>query len=75
MDYSVQETDTATVTANGQTDNKPVTDNNPWNGKTPPPVPSVVINKFDTADGPVAGGFDTAPGKSDPRWNARSRSP
>ena len=64
MGYGVQETDVATVAAVGQYDNVPVTSSNPWNGVTPTPVPSVTINKFDTADGPVGGAFDTAPGKA-----------
>ncbi len=48
MGYGVQESDTASVNANGQTDNTPVSSTNPWNGATPAPTPAISIVKGDS---------------------------
>jgi LPXTG-motif cell wall-anchored protein len=60
MTVGTQETDTATVTANGQTDNKQVTSSNPWNGATPTPAPAIAIVKGD-ANGNAGDTTATAP--------------
>jgi hypothetical protein len=63
MESATLHTDEATVTGTGDLSGTGVTDTDPFNTATPP-VPSIDIEKWSTADGYPGGDFDTAPGKA-----------
>ncbi len=62
LGYDARHSDTATVIATGQGSGGDVTDSDDWNAETPSkptrPQPEVDIEKWSTADGPIAGDFD-----------------